>query len=133
VKARWLSWAFFYFSESGLFNGLWLIQISKSPCLRLRAKRLKRLSSVISIHPSARKSGSIPADWKMVTLSSAFGKILLAEVVGRSERGDDFNRAHGPRDMGRWNDLGSADLTSTNDRPRGAEMRAALEAKHLAS
>jgi hypothetical protein len=52
-ESKGLSFAFFYFSESGLFKGLSPIQAKKSdPRLRLCAKRLN--SPILSPFPAGR-------------------------------------------------------------------------------
>jgi len=61
IKAKWLSFAFIYFSESGLFNALWAKKQKKSTrvsgCVRNVSSRFPLLAA------SARQSaGSIPAD-----------------------------------------------------------------------
>jgi hypothetical protein len=99
MKAKLLSFAFFYFSESGLFNGLRTIQIKKS--LPVSHCVQNATIAFLSCLPAAGKSaGSIRRLGKRITLTSWFGRkcicLRFQRTLGcdrRRRREADFGKA----------------------------------------
>jgi hypothetical protein len=78
MKAKLLSFAFFYFCESGLFNGLRPIQIKKSfPVSHCASNVTTRSLSPVSSRRGERH-GVNPAMGRHIIQISVFGKRLLA-------------------------------------------------------
>src|ERR1700685_137014 len=94
MEAKSLSFAFIYFSESGLFKGLRRIQIKKFPSASARVAGCRRRLSRAFRHPISRRHtprercGLSSATGETITLIFGFRKLLpiLFIVVQKQKR-----------------------------------------------